>query len=98
MEILLLQNANGGAFFGGTDLERQLHDRGIKTIVLGGIVTNFGVESTARAASGFGFVVVFAEDVITSINEETHRFAIETIFPKLGRVRTIDQIRTSFAL
>ncbi len=91
---LIITKRQWGAFF-GTDLEQQLHKRGIKTVVLAGIATNFGVESTARAAAGLGFAVVFAEDATTSINEEAHRFAMETIFPKLGRVRTVDQIQTS---
>ena len=38
-----------GAFY-GTDLELQLRRRGLTTIVLCGISTNFGVESTARFA------------------------------------------------
>jgi nicotinamidase-related amidase len=38
-----------GAFY-GTDLDVQLRRRGIQTIVLGGVATNIGVESTARQA------------------------------------------------
>src|SRR5580700_237085 len=43
---LFITKRHWGAFC-GTDLEKQLNDRGIRTIVLCGIATNFGVESTA---------------------------------------------------
>ena len=78
--------------FPGTVLEKELRSRGVKTIVIGGIATNFGVESTARDAAALGFDVVFPEDAMTSMSAELHRFAIENIFPRLGRVRTRDQI------
>jgi nicotinamidase-related amidase len=79
--------------FGGTDLERQLRQRGIHTIVLGGIATNFGVESTARTAAELGFSVVLIEDAMASFSDSVHRFAIETIFPRLGRVRAAEQVQ-----
>jgi nicotinamidase-related amidase len=88
---LLITKRQWGAFF-GTDLESQLLSRGIKTVVMTGIATNFGVESTARASAGLGFATVFVEDAMSSVSAEAHRFAIENIFPRLGRVRTADQI------
>ncbi|HWB54407.1 MAG TPA: isochorismatase family protein [Tepidisphaeraceae bacterium] len=78
--------------FGGTDLEQQLRRRGIDTIVLGGIATNFGVESTARTAAELGFNLVLVEDGMASMDADAHRFAITKIFPRLGRVRTADQL------
>jgi len=83
-----------GAFF-GTDLEAQLRSRGIQTVAIGGIATNFGVESTARAAAGLGFAVVFVEDAMSTVSADAHRFAMETIFPRLGRVRTAEQVGLS---
>ncbi|MBS1101361.1 isochorismatase family protein, partial [Gluconobacter sphaericus] len=58
-----------GAFY-GTDLDLQLRRRGISTIVLGGIATNLGVESTARAAHEHGYNVVLATDVMSTFTEE----------------------------
>ncbi|WP_264779078.1 isochorismatase family protein, partial [Gluconobacter sphaericus] len=63
-----------GAFY-GTDLDLQLRRRGISTIVLGGIATNLGVESTARAAHEHGYNVVLATDVMSTFTEEMQRFA-----------------------
>jgi nicotinamidase-related amidase len=80
-----------GAFY-GTDLDLQLRRRGITTIVIGGISTNQGVESTARAAHEHGYAVVFAEDVTTGLTAHMHGFAFEHIFPRLGRVVDADSI------
>lgn len=74
-----------GAFY-GTDLDLQLRRRGIKTIVLGGVVTNFGVESTARSAWEHGYEVVIAEDLCSSVDDVMHQFAVEQIFPRIARV------------
>ena len=84
---LLIMKRQWGAFF-GTDLEAQLRSRGITTIVLGGIATNFGVESTARAAAGLGFALVVVEDATSTMSDEMHQFPFKYVFPRLGRVRS----------
>lgn len=76
-----------GAFY-GTELDLQLRRRGVTQIVLGGISTNIGVESTARAAWEHGYALVLAEDAMSAANAEQHQFAVDTIFPRLGRVRS----------
>ena len=80
-----------GAFY-GTDLDQHLRRRNIRTIVLGGIATNIGVESTARDAFDRGYQLVFAEDAMSSNSPEAHAFAIKTIFPRMGRVRSTAEI------
>jgi nicotinamidase-related amidase len=80
-----------GAFH-GTELDLQLRRRGIGTIVLGGIATNFGVESTAREAWQHNYAVVLAEDACTSTGPEMHAFAIGKIMPRLARVRSSAEI------
>ncbi|QYG00923.1 MULTISPECIES: isochorismatase family protein [Massilia] len=84
---LVIVKRQWGAFY-GTELEQQLRRRGIDTLIMGGIATNFGVESTARAAYDFGFKLVFAEDAMSSFDADAHHFACENIFPKMGRVRS----------
>jgi nicotinamidase-related amidase len=74
-----------GAFY-GTDLDLQLRRRGITTVVIGGIATNMGVESTARAAHEHGYAVVLVEDATAGLSAELHNFAFTHIFPRLGRV------------
>ena len=72
--------------FTGTDLDLQLRRRGIDTIVLGGIATNYGVESTARSAGELSYNVVFVEDVATSRSADLHDFAVKNVFPQISRV------------
>ncbi len=80
-----------GAFY-GTELDLQLRRRAIHTLVLGGIATNFGVESTARDGWERGYELVFAEDVTSALTAEAHQFAFSTIFPRLGMVRKSEEI------
>jgi nicotinamidase-related amidase len=74
-----------GAFY-GTDLDLQLRRRGVHTIVLGGIATSIGVESTARSAWEHGYELVICEDLCADLSAETHAFSFKHIFPRLARV------------
>lgn len=80
-----------GAFY-GTDLDLQLRRRGIDTIVLCGISTNYGVESTARDAYERGYHQVFVEDACSSRAREDHAFPFQVIFPRIGRVRSTEDV------
>jgi nicotinamidase-related amidase len=74
-----------GAFY-GTELDLQLRRRGIQTMVLGGVATNLGVESTARQAWEHGYAVVLVEDATSGQSAELHEFAVKNIFPRLSRI------------
>jgi len=78
--------------FHGTELDLQLRRRGIKTVVLSGIASNMGVESTARTAYELGYQLVFAEDAMSSVAPGMHEFAAQTIFPMIGAVRSTEAI------
>ena len=71
---------------------RAKRDRFLFPTNLGGIATNMGVESTARAAHDQGYELIFAEDGMSTMSPEFHAFPIKNIFPRMGRVRTTDQI------
>ncbi len=88
---LVILKRQWGAFY-GTDLELQLRRRGLSTIILCGIATAFGVESTARDAYERGFEQIFSEDAMTSRTAESHTNAIANIFPRMGRVRSTAEI------
>jgi nicotinamidase-related amidase len=88
---IVITKRQWGAFY-GTQLDLQLRRRGIKTIVIGGIATNFGVESTARDAFERGYALVFVEDAMAGLSDQAHAFAISTIFPRIGRVRSTEQV------
>jgi nicotinamidase-related amidase len=85
-----------GAFY-GTDLNLQLRRRGLTAIVICGIATEFGVESTARDAYERGYELIFAEDAMTGFSAESHANAVERIFPRMGRVRSTDEIIAALA-
>ncbi|SEI97835.1 Nicotinamidase-related amidase [Propionispira arboris] len=76
-----------GAFY-GTDLDLQLRRRGIDTIVLCGISTGIGVDTTAREAFQHGYNQVFVEDAMTASIKEEHDYVCKYIFPRIGQIRT----------
>lgn len=80
-----------GAFH-GTSLDVQLRDLGVTQVVLAGVATSAGVESTARAAHEHGYHVVLATDAMTDGDAEMHRNSVERIFPKLGETATTAEI------
>jgi len=82
---------NVGAFH-GTELDTLLRRRGVETIVLGGVATNFAVEMTAREGFQLNYHVVVAEDASTSFSEAMHRFPIEHVLPRVARVRNVDKV------
>jgi len=88
---IIITKRQWSAFY-GTELDLQLRRRGVRTIVLGGIATNIGVESTARNAHDHGYAQVFAEDATTGLGAEAHQFAFKNIFARIGRVRSTAEI------
>jgi nicotinamidase-related amidase len=90
---ILIHKRQWGAFY-GTDLDLQLRRRGITNIVLCGISTSIGVESTARDAWERSYNITFASDAMTDTLEETHDRALRMIFPRLGEIGTVREILT----
>ena len=82
-----------GAFH-HTDLAEYLTDLGVTQVVIAGISTSSGVETTARQAYEHGFHVTLATDAMTDTNPVTHDNTIAYIFPKLGETGTTDDILT----
>src|SRR5438132_539319 len=70
--------------FASTDLESRLRSRGVTQVVIAGIATGTGVESTARQAYEAGFNVTLAIDAMTDPRAEAHDYSIANIFPRLG--------------
>ena len=92
-DIVILKR-QWGAFY-GTDLDLQLRRRGLTTMILCGIATEFGVESTARDAYECGYQLIFAVDAMTGRHAESHANSVERIFPRMGRVRSTEEIVTA---
>jgi len=74
---ITIQGKRGLDAFPGTNLEEQLVDNKIKTIVLGGLLTNCCVESTMCTAFEKGFNVVTLKDCTAATSEEGQTGATE---------------------
>jgi len=82
-----------GAFL-GTDLDAYLREHGVTQILLTGVATSMGVESTARSAHDLGYNVALVTDAMTDRDADNHRHAIEKIFPRLGETATTADVLT----
>jgi nicotinamidase-related amidase len=78
--------------FTNTDLEAHLRGLGVTQVVVGGVSTSAGVESTARQAHELGFNVALAVDAMTDLNAEAHHNSATRIFPRLGETGTTRDI------
>ena len=74
-----------------TVIER-LRERGVDTVVIVGVATSFGVESTARSAYDAGLNVVLPVDAMTDRSAEAHDLRVASVFPALGRVTDAETV------
>lgn len=88
---LVVTKCTWGAF-ASTDLEQRLKTLGITQVVLTGVATSSGVESTARQAYEAGFNVTLAVDAMADLNEPAHHASIAHVFPRLGETGTTKDI------
>jgi nicotinamidase-related amidase len=88
---IVITKRQWGAFY-GTELDLQLRRRGVETIIRCGISTSIGVESTARAAFDRGYQQVFVEDAMAARDAAAHRHTVDSLFPRIGRVRSTDDV------
>jgi nicotinamidase-related amidase len=87
----LVTKRTRGAFT-NTGLEMHLKSHGVTQVVISGVSTSAGVESTARHASELGFNVVLAVDAMTDLDADVHYNSVTRIFPKLGETGTTAEI------
>ena len=78
--------------FTNTGLDALLKNLGVTQVVIVGIATSFGVESTARHAHELGFNVTLAVDAMTDMSAEAHANSVARIFPRLGETGTTRDI------
>jgi nicotinamidase-related amidase len=88
---ILITKSTWGAFF-RTDLDTELKNRGVSTIVLGGVATHIGVEATARQAWELSYELVIARDVTTSLAVEPHEGTMRYILPRIARITDSEAI------
>ncbi len=78
--------------FTGTGLEGLLRAQDVTQVVIAGIATSIGVESTARQAHELQFNVTLACDAMTDFSREAHDHSVQRIFPRLGETATTEEI------
>jgi nicotinamidase-related amidase len=86
---------HGWNAFYGTDLDLELRRRKVTGIVLAGISTSIGVESTARAANERGYELTIVTDAITDTDEGAHLNSLRAIFPRIAELVTTDEVLTA---
>jgi nicotinamidase-related amidase len=91
---ILITKSTWGAFF-RTDLDAELRKRSVRTIVLGGVATHIGVDTTARQAWELGYELVIARDVASSMGVEPHEMTLRYVFPRIARVTDSDALAFS---
>ncbi len=82
----------GVSAFYGSDLAALLTTRGIDTLLLSGVATNFVVEGTAREAADRGYNVVIVGDCCASASQEIHDAALSTTLPFLSTISNLDEV------
>jgi nicotinamidase-related amidase len=80
--------------FTGTGLADHLKHLEVTQVVIAGVSTSIGVESTARHAYEHGLHVTLAVDAMTDMNPDAHINSISRIFPRLGETGTTEEIIT----
>jgi nicotinamidase-related amidase len=78
--------------FTGTSLDEQLKGLGVTQVVLGGVATSIGVESSARHAHELGYHVVVATDATSDRDADAHENSVTRVFPRLGETGTTKDI------
>ena len=78
--------------FHQTELDFHLRALGITTIVIGGVATDLGVENTVRDAWDRDYNIVVVEDISVAVPPAAHDNAIKSIFPRMARIMSTDQV------
>src|SRR5690606_34693650 len=71
--------------FASTGLDRILRFMGIDTLVIGGVVTNVCVETTARDAADMGYQTILVDDACAAFSSETHEATLLSFQGPFGR-------------
>lgn len=75
----------------------MLRNLGIETLVIGGVVTNRCVETTARDATDRGYQVILVNDGTATYSQELQDMTMHSLMGSYGFVRTTDELLTLLA-
>jgi ureidoacrylate peracid hydrolase len=82
---IVIEGKRGLCGFASTNLDFILRSKGVKTVALGGFLTNCCVESTMRTAYEKGYEVVTLKDCTAALSEEEQRAAVEKNYPMFSK-------------
>jgi len=77
---------------GSSDIDRQLRDAGIDTVVIVGTLTNVCCESSARDAMMLNYRLVFVSDANAALSDAEHNATLASILRVFGDVATTDEV------
>jgi nicotinamidase-related amidase len=89
-DIVVTKRSRGA--FASTNLESRLKALEVTQVVIAGVATGTGVESTALQAYELGFNVTLAVDAMTDLRSEAHEYSVKNVFPRLGETGTTEEI------
>ena len=78
--------------FHQTYFDLALRSRGIDTLVVSGGAVDVGVASTVYAARDLDYNVIVVRDACSNSHEDSMSAFMNTVFPRMARVRTTDQM------
>ena len=81
--------------FNGTDLKKDLLDRGVDTVVVCGAMTNLCCETTARVAFVNNFNVIFLRDGNATTTQEFHEATVKNLQFGFATIKTCDEFIAS---
>jgi nicotinamidase-related amidase len=88
----LVVNKTTYGTFSSTGLDHALRSMGITSLIVGGVVTNVCVETTARDAADRGYDVVLLDDGCAAFSPEIHEATLLSFQGPFGRVRSTDDV------
>ena len=89
---IIVRKTRVGAF-STTDLDQQLRDRSIDTLILAGISTSGVVLSTVRDGSDRDYRILVLADATADRETDVHEFLIERILPRQAEVIAVAQLK-----
>lgn len=91
---IIVRKTRVGAF-STTDLDKQLREVGVTTLILAGLSTSGVVLSTVRAGADLDYRIVVLADACADPQPGVHEFLTEKIFPRQAQVITTDELATA---
>ena len=88
---IVIEGKRGLCGFASTNLDFILRSKGVKTVALGGFLTNCCVESTMRTAYEKGYEVVTLKDCTAALSEEEQRAAVDKNYPMFSKPMTHEE-------